>query len=127
MLELCSQLASSLRPVRGRSGRVKILGACQVVFQRWTAGSGIAVWIKRRSGCEGCHVVCFMGEWWIRMSMAVPVLRDQIQTVVGKESVRVARRVPSLLIAITETPCVGLFDLPRDKEVGGLAGCGAAT
>lgn len=72
-------------------------------------------------------MVCLMGEWWIRISIAVPVHRDHIQMVVGKESLRVATRVPSLLNAMTETPCVGLFGLPRDKEVGGLAGCGAAT
>lgn len=126
MLGLCSQLASSRPPVRD-SGSVSILGACQVVFHRWMAGSGIAEWMRRRSGCEGCHVVCLMGEWWIKISIAVPVLRDQIQTVVGNESLRVASRVPSLLNAITETPCAGLFDLPRDNEVGGLAGCGAAT
>lgn len=55
------------------------------------------------------------------------VFRDHIQTVVGMRSSLVAIRVPSLLNAITETPCVRLFDLPRDNEVGGLAGCGAAT
>ena len=59
--------------------------------------------------------------------MAVPVLSDHIQTVVGKESFLVAIKVASLLNAINETPCVGSFDLPRDDEVGGLAGCGAAT
>ena len=59
--------------------------------------------------------------------MTVPVFSDHIQTVVGMKSFLVATRVPSLLNAITETPCVGLLDLPRDNEVGGLAGWGAAT
>ena len=59
--------------------------------------------------------------------MVVPVLNDHIQTVVGRKSFLVATKVPSLLNAIREIPCVGLFDLPRDDEVGGLAGCGAAT
>lgn len=59
--------------------------------------------------------------------MTVAVLSDQIQTVVGIESFLVATKVPSLLNATTETPWGGLFDLPRDDEVGGLAGCGATT
>ena len=63
----------------------------------------------------------------MRISIAVKVSRDHIQTVVGMKSFLVATKVPSLLKAITETPCVGLFDLPRDNEVGGLAGCGATT
>ena len=67
------------------------------------------------------------GEWWIRTSIAVPVLRDHIQTVVGIESFLVATKVPSPLNAITATPGVELFDLPRDDEVDGLAGCGATT
>lgn len=53
--------------------------------------------------------------------------RDHIQTVVGMKSLLVAAKFPSLLNAITETPFVRLFDLPSDREVGGLAGCGAAT
>ena len=59
--------------------------------------------------------------------MTVAVLNDDIQTVVGTESLFVATRVPSLLNATTETPWGWLFDLPRDDEVGGLAGCGAVV
>lgn len=59
--------------------------------------------------------------------MLVSVLSDYIQTVVDKKLFLVATKVPSLLNAIMEISCVGLFDLPRDDEVGGLAGYGAAT
>ena len=59
--------------------------------------------------------------------MTVALLNDHIQTVVGTESLFVATRFPSLLNATTEIPWGWLFDLPRDDEVGGLAGCGAVV
>lgn len=59
--------------------------------------------------------------------MAVQVFKDHIQTVVGVESFLVAIKVPALLNAIMKIPCVGAFNLLKDDDVGGLAGCGAAT
>ena len=87
----------------------------------------MAQWMRRRSDCEGCHAICLTGEWWTRTSIAAAVLSDHIQTVVGVRSFLVATIVPSLLNAITEIPSAKCFDVPNDTDVGGLAGCGAAT
>ena len=103
-----------------------ILGMSHVDLQICMAGSGIAQWIRSKSGCWGCHVTFFTDEWCISTATIFPAVKDQIQTVVGTKSSFVAIKVPSQFIAMMEILCVGLLVFVNVTNVGGLAGCGAA-
>ena len=52
----------------------------------------------------GCHCKLFTGEWCISITTGIRDFRDQIQTVDGVESDRVARSVPFLFKQSWEMP-----------------------
>jgi len=79
---------------------------------------------------KGCQEILAMGECWIRTVRRSLDARSQTKTVVGRTSVRVARRVPEasrVRDAVPEAAAVEVEEVEGEGvDVGGQVICVAA-